>query len=345
MTLLLVAGCTTEELDPLVVFDLPDDGAAPVALPSRIAFGSCSDPALPLDLLDVATGLEPDVFVWLGDNVYADTVNPAVMRKRYQELADAEAFIRLRRQAQLIATWDDHDYGQNDAGRDYPMRAASREIFLEFWEEPADSARHGRPGIYTSYRYQDAGNTLQVIVLDTRFNRDGLALNDGSGKNDYVPNQDPTRTLLGEPQWAWLERQLGEPADLRILASSIQLGHSYNGYESWTLFPHELDRLTTLIRDTQAEGVFVISGDVHWGEVSRLDIPGGYAITDVTSSGINQDWPFIESNDHRIAGPVADHNVGLLTIDWDNRSLRATLHDASSASRVEITVALEALTF
>src|SRR5688572_12425490 len=156
--------------------------------PSRISFSSCSDPRNPMEAMDVATSLAPELHVFLGDNVYADTEDMLVMQQRYDELAAAAEFQRLVAQAELLATWDDHDYGANDAGKYYPQKDASRTIFLDFWNEPADSPRRQHAGVYTSYLYAGDAHTLQIILLDTRTFRDNLTLNDGSGKNDYIPN-------------------------------------------------------------------------------------------------------------------------------------------------------------
>jgi len=41
-------------------------------------------------------------------------------------------------------------------------------------------------------------------------------------------------------------------------------------------------------------GVIFLSGDVHCGEISRLETPGLYLIFDLTSSGITQTWDVIE---------------------------------------------------
>jgi len=337
---LAVLGCTADPDEPSVDGDPPE-----VTLPTRIAFGSCSDASRPLDVLDVAVDLAPELYLWLGDNVYADTTDPQVMRQKYLELALAEPFGRLQRQAQMLATWDDHDYGENDAGKDFVMKATSREIFLEFWREPPESPRWQRDGVYTSYRYEEAGHVLQIIVLDTRYNRDALTPNDGTGKNDYIPAVDDSRTILGDAQWAWLEDRLRQEADLRLVVSSIQLAHAYNGYESWTLFPHERQRFVDLVAATQAEGVLLLSGDVHWAEVSRLPVAGGYDLYDVTSSGINEDWPFIESNDNRIGDPVPDYNVGLLEIDWSAARVTATIYDVDATPRLELELGFDDLSW
>ena len=120
------------------------------------------------------------------------------------------------------------------------------------------------------------------------------------------------RAALVEKELA-VERQLRAPADLRVIATSIQFGHSYNGWESWTLFPRERERMIELIRSTQADGVVFLSGDVHWGEISRQDVPGGYPLYDVTASGLNQDWDKIEPSARRVGQP---------SIDPPNRSAR-----------------------
>lgn len=324
-------------------FGLPPSEAPAVALPTRIGFGSCSDPTAPLDLLEVATALEPELYLWLGDNVYADTVDEPVMREAYHALARAPEVERLLRQAHFLATWDDHDFGWNDAGRDYPMRETSREIFLEFWREPPASERWDRDGIYAAYRYEEDGHSLQVVLLDTRYNRDPLVPNDGTGKNDYIPDEAEGSTMLGEAQWAWLRERLLEPAELRIVATSIQLAHGYNGYESWTLFPRERERFVALVQETGAEGVLLLSGDLHAAEVSRLDVADGYPLYDVTSSGINQDWPFVEANENRVGAPVREHNVGLLLIDWAAASLTASIHDATGAARLTLSLTFDEL--
>ena len=63
----------------------------------------------------------------------------AVLKNKYQRLGAKPGFKALRAQTPIIAMWDDHDYGQNDAGKEYPHKEASRQIMLDFWEEPANS--------------------------------------------------------------------------------------------------------------------------------------------------------------------------------------------------------------
>ena len=59
-----------------------------------------------------------------------------VLKKKYQLLGAKPEFQALRKNVAVVATWDDHDYGSNDAGKEYPMKEKSKEVFLEFWSEP-----------------------------------------------------------------------------------------------------------------------------------------------------------------------------------------------------------------
>ena len=95
--------------------------------------------------------------------------------------------------------------------------------------------------------------------------------------------------MLGEGQWAWFERRLREPAEIRVVISSIQLIPTEHGSEKWDNFPKERTRFLELLRRTQATGVVVISGDRHLAELSALTPADGvpYPLYDLTTSGLN----------------------------------------------------------
>jgi alkaline phosphatase D len=254
----------------------------------------------------------------------------------------------------IIATWDDHDYGWNDAGRHYPFKEESKEIFLDFFGEPADSERRKRAGIYTSKFIESAGKKIQVILLDTRTFRDNLLINKEKDHPDrryfyhldYAPHTSKDSTLLGEAQWTWLGKQLQADADVRIIASSTQFGIEYNGYEAWANFPHEQERILELIKNKRAEGVLFVSGDVHYAEISKLETADLYPIYDVTSSGLSSTWHFATPNVNRIEGPVMDNHFGLLTIYFTGEgSINMEIWDGKSNQRIEYTVGLSELTF
>ena len=285
---------------------------------TTIAFGSCASENHDLPIFDLIVEHKPDLFIFLGDNIYGDTKNMDTLKTKYQRLANKSSFQNLKKNTQIIATWDDHDYGWNDAGKEHPLGEQSKEIFLNFFEEPDTSSRREHQGIYHSYDYEIGENKLQVILLDGRTFRDGLKPYNnefeedrrfGFYDKDYAPHSTIDSTLLGETQWKWLEKQLQKPADIRLIGSGTQFGIEWNGYESWANFPHEQQRMLDLINKTKANGVMFLTGDVHYSEISKLETDF-YPIYDFTSSGLSSTWHFATPNINRIEGPIMDNHFG-----------------------------------
>lgn len=320
-----------------------------------IAFGSCAHQHDPQPILTDVAALKPDAFIYLGDNIYSDTYEMDTLRKNYRILGAKPEFQTLNAATKIYAVWDDHDFGYNDTGRHYPFKKESKEIFLDFFGDQGDSAITRHDGIYHTTWMEKAGRKIQIIFPDIRTFRDKLLPYNGNRKGqmgyeyelDYSPYTTSDSTMLGEAQWRWLEEQLAMPADVKIIASSTQFSITHNGYEAWANFPHEQKRFVDLIRKTHATGVFFISGDVHYAELSKLNVVGGYPLYDVTSSGITSTWDFATPNDNRIAGPVMENNYGLVIIDWNKNDPEITfeIHDAAKKKRIEKIIKLSELRF
>ena len=327
----------------------------PLPLISKIAFGSCAEETKHQPVLDLVVKHKPDIFVYLGDNIYADTKDMKVMQAKYDSLAAKPEFQRLKKSIPLFATWDDHDYGWNDIGKYYPFKNQSKEIFLKFWNEPAGSDRRKREGIYIDYFFEGNGHRVQLILLDNRTFRSDLRLYKGELSHeekffyplDYYPHQIEDSTLLGETQWQWLEEELKKPADIRLIGSGSQFGISFNGYEAWANFPHEQKRFLDLVKKTKASGVVFLSGDVHYAEISKLESKDLYPIYDITASGITSTWLFATPNDNRIEGPVMDNHFGLLSIDWTKKDpeIKMEIWDVRDNQRIEYTIKLSEISF
>jgi alkaline phosphatase D len=316
----------------------PQDAHPPVGtaassteLLGRIAFGSCATQERPQPIWDAVLASRPQLLLLLGDNIYADTQNMDVMRRKYARLAAMPGFQAIRKACPILATWDDHDLGANDAGSDYPKKDESQKIFLDFFGDPADSARRHRPGVYDARVFGPKGKRVQIILLDTRYFRSKLSaqkLRILAGQGPYGANPDPNTTILGKDQWRWLAEQLEVPAEIRLIVSSIQVVAEDHGWEKWMNFPHERERLFKLIRDSGAEGVIILSGDRHLAELSMMDAGAGYPIYDLTSSGLNQAaraWRPLETNRHRVATMNWGDNFGFILIDWDRPDPRISL--------------------
>lgn len=302
---------------------------------TRIAFGSCVHQDKDQPIWSAVNAENPELFIFLGDNIYGDSRDIDELGAKYEKLAAKPGFQTLREQTEVIATWDDHDYGENDAGAEYPLKEESRQLMLDFWGEPMGTERRTRKsGLYTSYYYGPEGQRVQVILLDLRWNRSRLKSvsveeyeHDKKPKHmgPYEPTDDTEAELLGELQWQWLEKELRKPADLRLLGSSIQLLPEFTGWESWANFPHERKRLFDLIRKHEVENLMVISGDTHWSELSRVDDAVKYPLWELTSSGLTEKWKEISPNKHRQGGATHKNNYGLIEIDWNNDDPEVTL--------------------
>lgn len=306
--------------------------APPAPPPLRIAFGSCSDLKQPQALWDHILALEPAAFVWLGDIIYADTEDMAVMRGLYDELKAYPPYAALASRARIIGTWDDHDYGRNNAGKDYPKRAESQRELLDFLGEPADSPRRAQAGVYTSVDLGSDPFRVRVIALDTRYHRD---------------DPGPAGDVLGAEQWAWLRAQLeGSTAAVHVLASSIQLVPEQHGFEKWANFPSARARLFALFDELAPRNLIVISGDRHFAELSRLERgPGKPALYDLTSSSMARPWRNapLEPNRHRVGDMFWDVNFGVIEIDWakDAPALTLEVRGRDGAAAIAHTIPLQ----
>ena len=319
---------------------------------TRIAFGSCAKESKEQPIWNSIIATRPDLFLFLGDNIYGDTRDMNVLREKYARFGAIPGVKELRETVPHLAIWDDHDYGENDAGMEYPMKEESRGIFCDFWGEPADSPRRTQDGIYASYFFGARGRRVQIIMPDLRFNRTPILKLDLGGKaydvwakeleqagkpvpGPYSRNPDPKATMLGERQWRWLEAQLKIPADVRIIASGLQVLADFPGWEGWTNYARDHQRLIELIRNTRANGVIFLSGDTHYAELSRLDVNVPYPLYDLTSSGLTEVWPVLPPNDLRVGEALREANFGVIEIDWGVApQLRLEIRDGNGLTRM-----------
>lgn len=340
----LSSGCKSSGLIQLPLLDAAVlEVEAPV---SRIAFGSCARPTRDQSIYDTIRDRQPDVFLFIGDNVYApNNLDPSLagLRKQYRLLGKSEPFARLRAEVPLLITWDDHDYGPNDAGGEFAYKAESQRIFNQVWGIGPDDPRSRREGVYHTQTVGPAGQRVQFILLDTRYFRTPLNANPAGSALRYAPQTDPDANMLGEAQWRWLADTLHEPADLRILATSIQVIADGHGFEAWHLMPAQRERLYEVIHDSGAENVILISGDRHSAAIYRRDDAIDYPLYEVTSSSLNVPLTrFLakvdhEPGPHRLHDPVYAANFGEMEIDWSEARVRLTIRsDQGNVLREEV---------
>lgn len=329
----------------------PPNAHEPALTITRFGFGSCYRPLEPAPALEYLAARNPQLFIALGDNIYGDTEDMDLFTRKYRGLARQPAWREIVHTCPVIATWDDHDYGADDSGREYPKKAESKTLMLDFFDEPPATVRRQREGIHTSYLLGPEARRVQFLLLDLRTFRSPLkraASRPYPHLGDYEPlGPDDEQTLLGEDQWRWLEAELRKDATFRFVGLSTQLGVGFNGYEAWANLPAERERFFKLIESTRAEGVILLSGDTHWAELNLEQRPGLYGIFDLTSSGINQGWPHLGHSDKRCGPGFIHANTGFVEIDWETSDpqVRLHIHDSEGAERLALTLRRSQLGF
>lgn len=323
----------------------------------RIAFGSCAKHWQAQPVWDAIIAKRPDLFLFLGDNIYADTdgvtawqASKGQLAGEWNRLADKPEFQKARAAMPFMATWDNHDYGSHAGGAEHPVKADAKECFLSFFEEPEDSPRWKRSGIYDSKIIGPEGKRVQVILLDTKYNRSAFKKDPmpkeerlKAGKvGGYLPDEDSAKTHLGAEQWAWLEKELKKPAELRLLCSSTQVIPNEKGMDEWGNFPRERQRLIDLLGETN--GVIILSGNVHFAEISQRK-GASYPLTELTSSGmthINEAYGKAP-NRFRIGEPLIALNFGWVEVDWERKQITLAACGADGSPEVTIERTLDSL--
>jgi alkaline phosphatase D len=317
----------------------------------KILFGSCLHQDKPQPIWRAINQEQADLFVLLGDNVYGDTEDMVELKAKYAKQWATSGMQTMLANTPTIGIWDDHDFGENDAGALYPQKEASRQIMLDFFNVPKDSPRRTRAdGIYTSHILTQANIKVQIILPDLRWNRSPL---ESVGRirymfskapydlGPYVPNHDKSATMLGETQWQWLEQQLQQHADVRILATSLQFLPEFSGWESWANLPHERQRFLALLDQYQIDNLVIVSGDTHWSELSKITRTNGKLLWEMTASGLTEEWKNVSPNKHRVGESYAKANYGV--IELTGQQLKMSIKDVAGKEIMEQTLSLQNL--
>jgi len=270
-----------------------------------ISFGSCNhqwEKSQPI--WTEISQLQPDLWIWLGDIIYADTDDMSKMKEDYRAQTLNRDYSEFASKTDVIGIWDDHDYGSNNAGKEYAQKDNSKLLLFDFLDVADDDPARKRSGAYQSYIYQRGELLVKVILLDARYFRDSI--------------EDPDGTILGEQQWSWLANELSVTnADTHVIAGGIQFLPEDHRFEKWANFPKERQRLINLIDSLSVLNPILISGDRHIGEMSLISLPNSQKpLIEITSSGLTHAYTSFsgEENRHRIGHVTASINFGLLTI-------------------------------
>lgn len=310
----------TQEPDGLSTHHLPGSNQ----LISTVAFGSCNMESKPQLMWRWVAANKPDLWVWLGDIIYGDTRDMNVLQEKYDQRKNHPVYQLFIEQYPVIGIWDDHDYGENDAGSEYPMKKQSRDLLLAFLDIPPSEKTWQQEGAYQSYIFGPAGKKVKFILLDSRYFRE-----DPNGANCVADAQSvPEKDILGEKQWEWLEKQLCQSdADVHVIGSGIQVIPDEHRFEKWANFPYAQKRLYDLLVKCEPKRVVFMSGDRHMAEISVMALDDFGHIIEFTSSGMTHTRASSEagSNRFRVGEAVSEKNFGLLHFYWDEKPLKMAM--------------------
>ncbi len=199
-----------------------------------------------------------------GDSAVDDRNNNTALHRSDYLLRDlSPAWQGLAAAMPVYATWDDHDYFDNDlSGVPEGFTAedvlAVREVWTQNWNNPGYG--DGKQGIYFRTRIGPA----DVIMLDTRSLR-------------KTPNT--KNAFLGDRQMAWLKQQLLQCQGPFVIISSPTMWSDYvtNAKDSWGIWDAEgREELFSFIEKNQVPGVLLISGDRHGTRAFKIPRPSGH---------------------------------------------------------------------
>ena len=285
-----------------------------------IAFGSCNKQDKPQPFWEEILKNKPNVFIWGGDNIYGDSADMKKIEGDYRIQNSNPGYQKLKQTMPILGTWDDHDYGKNDAGAEWKMKEESQQLFLDFFDVAENDPKRKQKGVYTSKVFDIEKGNIKVIILDTRYFRSPLQKSKTLDRR-YAPYETNQGTLLGEAQWKWLEQELANNySDFVIIVSSIQFLSSEHGFETWGNFPHEVERLKNILVKHAVRNTIILSGDRHISEFSMDKIKGlKYPLIDFTSSGLTHSYSSYkgESNQYRVGRVISTPSFGILKFDLD----------------------------
>jgi alkaline phosphatase D len=224
----------------------------------KVALGSCNKIILPQHQWRNISKLKPDLFIFGGDNIYADRFYTFKKIERDYWLQNHQpSYRKFLKTVPIIGTWDDHDYGLNNGGEEYLEKSNSQKHFLDFMHAEQDDLRRTQEGIYRSYVFGSGNQQVKILLLDVRYFRNKA-------------------TILGQKQWSWLEKELkNSKATFHLIVSGTAIFYpDFKNGEEWVDVDGEVQRLLAILAKHQPKGTLLISGDKHHSAFVKVQSHG-----------------------------------------------------------------------
>lgn len=260
---------------------------------------------------------DPDMMVWLGDNIYLREVDWNSKTGIYHRNTHTRALPELQpllASTHHYAIWDDHDYGPNDSDRSYWDKDITLQAFKDFWANP-NYGVGGTEGITGTFFWGDC----QFFMMDDRWYR---APRHGTGQ------------YFGDEQMTWLLDALRySNASYKFICNGGQVINDAAVFENYAQFPAERQTLLDSIDKYNVKGVVFLTGDRHHSEISRMQTADGDVFYDITSSALTSTTtPHPdEPNNYRIPGSmIGVRNYALISVTGplNDRKCKVVFKDA-----------------
>lgn len=279
-----------------------------------------------------------EFMIWLGDNVYlreADYSSESGIKYRYEHTRSDKNLQKLLAVKNHYATWDDHDYGDNNSGKGFPLKQTTYQCFKDYW----GNKQYGEDnqGVYSKFSYSDA----DFILLDDRWWRD---------ESDLDESVNPNKTQLGTKQLEWFFYQLSHSrATFKFVCIGGQFLNEETDKESYNFYKNERQKIIDYIIQNKISGVIFLSGDRHHTELikyNKRESELGYSLYELTSSAISsrpgnvKETAEVENTMRIKSSLVAENNYCKISISGARKARQVTFtcYDASNSAQWEFTV-------
>ncbi|MFP5385954.1 MAG: alkaline phosphatase D family protein [Bacteriovoracia bacterium] len=266
----------------------------------RIAFGSCSNENDYQPLWKDVIRQKPDLWIWGGDNVYADWGKSDSVARAYQKQNAHPDYALLKSTTPIIGTWDDHDYAWDNAGGDLSFKQMSQKLHLDFMDVPVDSPRKKQEGIYTSFNFGEGDQKIKIIILDNRYFKD---------IEDDAP-------MLGNQQWVWLENEFkNSKANLHFIIGGLSVFSPTIPYsEEWWHYPIEVKRMRKLLQTYEVKAPVFLTGDKHFSTIFKYWGQLEFMSSGLTHTAPRRTWWYLARK-----YPITYFGIsyGIVDIEWE----------------------------
>ena len=260
--------------------------------------------------------------LWLGDAWYTrevDYFSEWGLRYRASHDRAVKVLQPFLKAMPHFGIWDDHDYGPNNIGAEYPLKNLSRDVFTQYFPNP--SAGQNGQGIYTTTSWGD----VDLFLTDNRWWRSSERMRDSvNGK----PN--PEKIMLGKEQMQWLKNSLLYSwAPFKIVVMGSQVLNPVSPYDKFLDYPAEYYELMDFIATYRINGVIFLTGDRHHSEIIKVPRTGTYPLYDITVSPLTSSSHRFgdaeKNNPYRVFGLDQKQNYGKLSFTGEKGNRKMTV--------------------